>query len=379
MKKGLKHKIDMLLSLVIIAILLPLFITIICQRMQLEEIIYGEMQVSGESIAAGTEEGVQAGTELETEEGSAQGENDGDTETLQTEESPLGAMQTGNGEGGQTDGKQKTMDPAQAEERVLGIVAKEIGANANRDAILAQCVIARTNLYDAMEKHTEEPETLEIEEMRNLWGDNFQEIYQELRECVALTEGQVLLWNGDYIYAAYHAMSAGRTRDMTEMYADAKMPYLIEKSCQEDVTAKGFLTVGYYEEHEFLEMCRGLSGEVPAEKNSGQEADGAEIAVEKVSDVEILDRDDTGYVNEIKVGDATFSGEEFRKQLNLNSSCFTITEMEGKVRIVTKGLGHGFGLSQNAANHMAEEGKGYEEILAYFYPGTELKTLSPQK
>ena len=57
-----------------------------------------------------------------------------------------------------------------------------------------------------------------------------------------------------------------------------------------------------------------------------------------------------------------------------NSACFTVTEVDGEVRIVTKGLGHGFGLSQNEAEHMAGEGKTYEEILAYFYPGAELMT-----
>lgn len=331
MKKNLKKKMDVLLSLVIIAILLPLFITIICQRMQLEEIIYGELQASGEKIVAEME--MQADSE--------------------------------------------------AEERVLGIVAKEIGANANQDAILAQCVIARTNLYDALEKHTAEPEALNIEEMQELWGNDFQKIHRELEECVASTEGQVLTWNGDYIYAAYHALSAGRTREMTEIYEDVKMPYLTEQSCREDATAEGYLSVGYYGKEEFLGMCRGMSTEAASESATAEAADSetasAESSVEKFADVEILSRDEAGYVTEIKVGDATFSGEEFRSWFHLNSACFSITEIEGKVRIVTKGLGHGFGLSQNTANCMAAEGKSYEEILAYFYPGTELKTVSAQK
>ena len=39
------------------------------------------------------------------------------------------------------------------------------------------------------------------------------------------------------------------------------------------------------------------------------------------------------------------------------------------------GFGHGAGMSQNGANHMAEEGKTYEEILDLFYEGTRLSQI----
>ena len=39
------------------------------------------------------------------------------------------------------------------------------------------------------------------------------------------------------------------------------------------------------------------------------------------------------------------------------------------------GYGHGAGMSQNGANTMAKEGKGYEEILKFFYQGIVLEKL----
>lgn len=39
------------------------------------------------------------------------------------------------------------------------------------------------------------------------------------------------------------------------------------------------------------------------------------------------------------------------------------------------GFGHGVGMSQNGAQGMAKAGKTYEEILDFFYHGTELKEL----
>ena len=39
---------------------------------------------------------------------------------------------------------------------------------------------------------------------------------------------------------------------------------------------------------------------------------------------------------------------------------------------MTKGLGHGYGLSIYGANEMAKEGKTYQEILSYYYSGIEI-------
>ena len=65
-----------------------------------------------------------------------------------------------------------------------------------------------------------------------------------------------------------------------------------------------------------------------------------------------------------------------RGELGLKSANFNVTELEpGKIRIVTKGHGHGFGLSQYTAQKMAEKGEDYRKILQYFFPGTELENV----
>ena len=81
----------------------------------------------------------------------------------------------------------------------------------------------------------------------------------------------------------------------------------------------------------------------------------------------------------MKIGTVSCDGEKFREAMGLPSSCFAMAEIDGKVRIFTKGLGHGFGLSQNTAELMAKEGKSYEEILAYFFPGAELAVAPEEK
>ena len=90
-----------------------------------------------------------------------------------------------------------------------------------------------------------------------------------------------------------------------------------------------------------------------------------------VNTLVVTEREESGYVKTIQVGNSSVSGEEFRKAFSLNSACFYIREIDGRVRIVTKGLGHGYGLSIYGANEMAKEGKTYQEILSYYYSGIE--------
>ena len=81
----------------------------------------------------------------------------------------------------------------------------------------------------------------------------------------------------------------------------------------------------------------------------------------------IESRDSAGYVLTVRLGDETLTGEAFRFRYELNSSCFTAEETDQGVRIVTRGLGHGFGMSLYTAGRMALEGRTYREILSYFY------------
>lgn len=309
MGKKLGKKLDRLLTLVIAVILLPLFLTIILQRMKLEDVIYGE-----QDLWADTEEPIPHKTEQTTD----------------------------------------------TEQKIIGILAKEIRADAGDEAILAQSVIVRTSLYDAWEKQTDEPVGLTEEEMRALWGEDYPEIRQRLEVCTALTKDEVLMWEGDFAYTPYHAMSAGMTRDISTLYEEADMPYLTQISCVEDATAEGSLCVTSMKLEDFIEKCR-------------EEFDKAEI--KDVSDIAVLSRDEAGYVIELKIGNIEVSGEEFRNRIGLHSACFTLTELDGQIRIVTRGFGHGLGLSQYTAECMAKKGAGYREILAYFYPGTEVKKV----
>ena len=74
------------------------------------------------------------------------------------------------------------------------------------------------------------------------------------------------------------------------------------------------------------------------------------------------------------------SGDEVSAIVSIPSAYIIIDleKNEDKVigyRITGGGFGHGVGMSQNGAKNMAERGMPCEEIIGFFYPGVELKTL----
>ena len=267
-----------MLTILLLLLLIPLFLTIFCQKMQLEELL-GNVN-----------------------------------RTAETEEDA---------------------------DMLFCIVAKEISADAPEECIKAQCVIARTNLKAAEEMGTELPGSMTTSELQELWGDYFSEAEGKIREAIQETDGETLQYRNHYIYAAYHAVSAGNTRNMEELYPDSDMPYLSGVACYEDAQAPDYLSVLYLDQ---------------------------EITIEE--------KDSAGYVTKAQMNGKSYTGEELRGELGLKSANFNVTELEpGKIRIVTKGHGHGFGLSQYTAQKMAEKGENYRKILQYFFPGTELENM----
>ena len=81
---------------------------------------------------------------------------------------------------------------------------------------------------------------------------------------------------------------------------------------------------------------------------------------------------DSGYVESIALCGTTLSGVAVREALGLRSASFSVSFDGEQFTFTTLGWGHGVGMSQAGAIYMAENGAGYAEILAYFYPGAAL-------
>ena len=74
----------------------------------------------------------------------------------------------------------------------------------------------------------------------------------------------------------------------------------------------------------------------------------------------------------MEIGGVLCKGSDVRTVFGLRSTHFTCTYEEGSFTFTVKGYGHGVGMSQMGADYMAQQGSTYEEILAWYYPGTQI-------
>lgn len=233
------------------------------------------------------------------------------------------------------------------EEYAIGVLAREIPVTYEKETLEAQAVMLRTRLCKQITEEGKESVFTDKyfgeEEMRKQWGRvKYDEYRAALRDVWQSTKGQVLTYGDELITTPFHNLSNGRTRSGNEVFGGEGYPYLQMKECPKDVEA--------------IDQTQTL-------------------LIEK-GDYEILSTDSAGYVLQIREGERTMTGEEFRQEKGLASACFTLQEYEDKTRVTTQGNGHGLGLSQHMANEMAKEGKMHEEILAYFFTDTVLREVA---
>lgn len=243
---------------------------------------------------------------------------------------------------------------------VIYILAEQIPPEYPAAALQSQAVIARTYLYQMLQGQGEvSADTLSIayktlSQMKKEWGDRYTEYYKNLENAVAATAGRTLKYEGGYIDAMFHHACAGYTRSGGE-----QRPYLMPVA-SDDVSYEGFLSISTWTPDEFVKKIQELHGD------TGLSASGI------MDTVQIVERDEGGYITAIQIGTALYKGEEIQEALGLSSPSFTIESFEDKIRIVCQGDGHGFGLSQWGAARMAENGSTFEEILNYYYKNIEL-------
>lgn len=253
------------------------------------------------------------------------------------------------------------------EEFFLGALAREIPENSELEFIKAQAVLLRTNAYKALsnaENPVLEEQFLTKEELEkkcmNLSDSTY---YEKLRQAMLETGQEVLFYAETYATVPFHQSSSGATRDYREVTGRDDCPYVTVKECPQDKEAEDEMQVLTFECKEVQKKCQPFLvavSEDDAEK------------VYQFSDFEIISYDSAGYVAEIRIGDTHVTGDQFRDALSLPSSAFSLEDANGLLRVVTMGKGHGLGMSQWTANEMAKEGKTYQEILRFFYEGTNL-------
>lgn len=266
------------------------------------------------------------------------------------------------------------------DEYLLGVVAANMPAGYQMDALKAQAVIARTYaLYNVQLLSEKNPvqnsfTTSELglsyigfDMLEQFWGsENYQEYFTKFENAVYGTKGEVLVYNDELILPVFFDTGSGFTRNASEAWG-VDIPYLISVSSKQDVTSTNYLRIKEFIISELISTLTNYYPDIKLSENNFFDK------------VKVETRDSTGYVLKVDLDNITISGEEFAKAIGLPSNHFYIENYEGNVRIICNGSGHGIGLSQYGANAMAEEGSSYTDILEYYYSGVDFSNISEDK
>ena len=243
---------------------------------------------------------------------------------------------------------------------LIGVVSCEMPALFDDEALKAGAVAARTfymfNYLNNSNYIASSSDQCFINEdvMKNNWKDDYDKYYSKIKNAVVSTNDEVVTFNDEIIHSYYFSMSNGFTEDASYVFNESR-PYLVSVSSSWEKSLKT------YEKELFV-----LKEEVKNKLNLSTND----------FDITIKSRSQSGRVNEVEVLGKVYSGIFFRKTFGLRSTDFDVNQKENGFLFITRGYGHGVGMSQYGANMMAKEGYLYDEILSYYYKGTKLSKNS---
>ena len=255
-------------------------------------------------------------------------------------------------------------------EYLIGAVAAEMPVSWPDEALKAQAIAAHSYALYCRD-HAAEPASgwLSVDPvrrqgyltdavLRSYWGTAYEENYARLSALVDSVLTDVLYYGSAPAGTSYFAISNGMTEASENVWGTA-LPYLVAVDSSTDLSADNYLYTVQFTTEQMQQALAGL-GLLPDPAAPANWFGEAALTP-------------SGYVASLPVCGQSVTGPALRKALGLRSACFTVQYQEGSFLLTTKGYGHGVGLSQWGAKALAEQGQSAEEILAHYFPGTELR------
>ncbi|MFZ5801146.1 MAG: SpoIID/LytB domain-containing protein, partial [Candidatus Omnitrophota bacterium] len=249
------------------------------------------------------------------------------------------------------------------EEYIKGVLRHEVSHRWPLEVLKAQAVAARTFAVYQMQISAAKDFDVTSDIYSQVYGGKASETY---RTSVAVnrTRGEVLTYKGRIFPAFFHATCGGHTEDASVLW-NINIPPLKGVECKFCVHSP------HLKWHKEISL---------AEAEDKLIANG--FAIGGLENIEVTERDASGRALKLKLvaaGDKLeISGKDFRQIFDphfIRSTNFQIKNSDGKLYIQGIGWGHGVGMCQWGAYAQSLQGRKYDEILKYYYPGAVVKNL----
>ncbi len=268
--------------------------------------------------------------------------------------------------------KEDTVKKINMADYLTGVVCAEMNAVFCDEALKAQAVAARTyTLHKLAQNDTEGHKDAAIctdsthcQAWTNIdlkvddWGPNANENTQKIKNAVTSTADEVIMYNGEIINALFHSTSSGNTENAADVWGK-EIPYLVSVKSEGEEASPRFTSSVRVTLEEFCQKAQ-------------ENIENTNFDEELFSDIV---RSDAGGIITMKIGKVEIRGTLLRSIYGLRSTNVEIINDGKNITFNVKGNGHGIGMSQYGANHLAAVGYNYKDILTHYYSGVEIKNI----
>lgn len=246
------------------------------------------------------------------------------------------------------------------EEYVAAVLSREAAPSFLPEALAAQAVSVRTYALSAMAS-PRDPDFDLVAGVEDQVFEGIEGIDTGFRLAAETTRGEVLLYRGKLARTIYHSTCGGRTESAENAWG-ADIPYLRSVVCEDCRESPAWRWEYRISRAEGKRIA--LAFGVPA---------GDDLRIE------VAGRTTTGRARHVRLSSGrvtwTIKASRVRQAAGyarVKSLWMEIDPVADGWRFTGNGYGHGVGLCQWGSNGMAQSGAGYREILARYYPMTQV-------
>ena len=322
------------------------------------------------------------------------------------------------------------------EEYLYAVVPSEMPASFGVEALKVQAVCARSYAYRQLLNNAYSMYGAHVDDSTNFQVYNNSKRHEDATQAVRETYGQVVSYNGNTVSTYYYSTSCGISSDVSLWNSNTSgMPFLVTKSIDSegkkvdlsnesdfrkyikstdpDDYDYGF---GYYRWNVTMsieDLTNSINNNIFARYcatpdkvqvlQNGSWVSKEVRAIGTLQKIEVTKRTKAGGIleiilygteNTVKVTNElsirylfdlgnnplnVFGGGTVSRSMLPSTNCiFETIEENGKItgyKITGGGNGHGIGVSQNAVFNMVKSGMKYDDILMFFYEGTDITNV----
>ena len=234
---------------------------------------------------------------------------------------------------------------------VSRIVAKELGPDPEHDeAVKALAVAVVTHIKYCYN-------TVGVPEVSGISA--WEQPSEHLVELVSRVVDEAIYYDGEIAFTPYFSGVPSKTYSGADVWG-LKLPYLQNVDSKDNVSDN---------------KPRVYTKDLLKQKLEAYYS--IKLSDDHKNWIKIIETGEGGVVKKVSIdGKIETTGMDLSGScLKLNSPNFTMEWGDKVATFYTQGIGHGVGLSEMGAMHLASQGWSYEDILEYYYEGISVKSM----